>query len=99
MKARQPHRVPLASQVVAILRELHPLTGRGRYVFPGARSARGVEPKGWPPDPWTPSGAGRAMPSASGRGTGKGGDMTTFSDIKKRWLQDPEMRAEYDALE
>ena len=25
--------------------------------------------------------------------------MTTFSDIKKRWLQDPEVRAEYDALE
>jgi integrase len=29
--------VPLAPQAVAILRELHPLTGRGRYVFPGGR--------------------------------------------------------------
>ena len=25
--------------------------------------------------------------------------MTKFSDIKKRWLQDPEVRTEYDALE
>lgn len=39
MKMRQAHLVPLAAQAVAILRELHPLTGRGRYVFPGARSA------------------------------------------------------------
>jgi integrase len=30
------HIVPLARQAVAILRELHPLTGNGRYVFPGA---------------------------------------------------------------
>jgi integrase len=29
------HLVPLAPQAVAILRELHPLTGSGRYVFPG----------------------------------------------------------------
>ncbi len=29
-----PHIVPLAPQAVAILRDLHPLTGRGRYVFP-----------------------------------------------------------------
>ena len=39
MKMRAPHVVPLADQALAILRELHPLTGRGRYVFPGARSA------------------------------------------------------------
>lgn len=32
------HIVPLARQAVMILRELHPLTGRGRYVFPSARS-------------------------------------------------------------
>ena len=29
------HLVPLATQVVATLRELHALTGHGRYVFPG----------------------------------------------------------------
>ncbi len=29
-----PHLVPLAPQAVAILRELQPLTGEGRYVFP-----------------------------------------------------------------
>lgn len=40
MKMRQPHLVPLCGQAVAILRELHPLTGRGQYVFPGGRSPR-----------------------------------------------------------
>jgi len=40
MKTRQPHLVPLASQAVAILRDLHSLTGRGQYVFPGGRSPR-----------------------------------------------------------
>ena len=38
MKMRDPHLVPLSTQAVAILRELHPLTGEGRYVFPGART-------------------------------------------------------------
>ncbi|MFZ5656265.1 MAG: tyrosine-type recombinase/integrase [Pseudomonadota bacterium] len=36
-KTKQPHIVPLASQAVAILRDLQPLTGRGEYVFPSAR--------------------------------------------------------------
>ncbi|NUA26084.1 tyrosine-type recombinase/integrase [Cupriavidus basilensis] len=31
------HLVPLASQAVSILRELHALTGRGKFVFPGLR--------------------------------------------------------------
>ena len=38
-KTNTDHLVPLASQVVSILSELHALTGNGRYVFPGARSA------------------------------------------------------------
>jgi len=37
MKSRALHIVPLAVQAVAILRELQPLTGRGRYVFPSGR--------------------------------------------------------------
>ena len=40
MKMREPHLVPLSSQAVAILRDLHPLTGAGRYVFPGARDRK-----------------------------------------------------------
>jgi integrase len=40
MKLRRPHIVPLPRQAVAILRELAPLTGLGRYVFPGVRSAK-----------------------------------------------------------
>ena len=37
-KTSTPHIVPLSRQAVDILRELHPLTGRERFVFPGARS-------------------------------------------------------------
>ena len=39
MKMDAVHIVPLSTQAVAILRELHPLTGSGLYVFPGARTA------------------------------------------------------------
>lgn len=35
MKMREMHLVPLPSQAVTLLNALHPLTGRGRYVFPG----------------------------------------------------------------
>lgn len=38
MKVREAHTVPLAPQALAILRELQPLTGRGRYLFPSLRS-------------------------------------------------------------
>lgn len=34
-KTKTDHLVPLATQAAAILRELHALTGHGRYVFPG----------------------------------------------------------------
>ena len=37
MKMREPHLVPICHQAVAILREIHQLTGRGKYVFPGER--------------------------------------------------------------
>lgn len=37
-KTQIQHIVPLATQTVAILRELHPLTGRGTYVFPSVRT-------------------------------------------------------------
>ena len=33
----RPHLVPLAPQAITVLRELHPLTGSGRYVFPSVR--------------------------------------------------------------
>ena len=34
----RPHFVPLAQQAIAILKELQPLTGHGRYVFPSLRT-------------------------------------------------------------
>lgn len=38
MKARRLHVVPLADQALAILEELKPLTGEGKYCFPGLQS-------------------------------------------------------------
>lgn len=38
-KTKTDHLVPLASQSVAILRELHAKTGGGRYLFPSLRTA------------------------------------------------------------
>jgi integrase len=38
-KTNTAHVVPLADQAMAILRELHPLTGRREFVFPGVRSS------------------------------------------------------------
>ncbi|MBW2186129.1 MAG: site-specific integrase, partial [Deltaproteobacteria bacterium] len=38
MKMKEPHIVPLSKQAIAIFKEIQPLTGSGRYVFPGARS-------------------------------------------------------------
>ncbi|HRK84933.1 MAG TPA: integrase arm-type DNA-binding domain-containing protein [Alcaligenes faecalis] len=37
MKMRRPHMVPLSRQVLAILQELHVLTGTGPYLFPNRR--------------------------------------------------------------
>jgi integrase len=39
MKMGQPHIVPLPSQAISLLKELHRSTGRGKYVFPSARGA------------------------------------------------------------
>jgi len=39
-KTGTAHVVPLSTQAVAILRELHGLTGRGQYVFPSGRSPK-----------------------------------------------------------
>lgn len=36
-KYGDPHTVPLSAQAVAVLRDLHPLTGHGAKVFPGER--------------------------------------------------------------
>jgi integrase len=40
MKMREEHIVPLSGQALAVLRDLHPLTGEGRYLFPGLRTSR-----------------------------------------------------------
>ena len=39
MKMREPHLVPLSRQAIEILRDIHPLTGSGRFVFPSIRTS------------------------------------------------------------
>lgn len=39
MKMNAAHLVPLSTQAVAVLRDIHDLTGDGRFVFPGLRTA------------------------------------------------------------
>lgn len=38
MKMKSAHIVPLSTQAIALLKDLEPLTGNGRYVFPSQRS-------------------------------------------------------------
>jgi integrase len=40
MKMPAKHIVPLSRQAMSLLREIHPLTGGGSYVFPSPRSSR-----------------------------------------------------------
>jgi integrase len=40
MKMKEPHLVPLSRQAIKILTELHPLTGRGTYLFPSPRTKK-----------------------------------------------------------
>jgi integrase len=37
------HLVPLSKQAIAMLREIHPLTGHGRYIFPNSRTPSGAK--------------------------------------------------------
>ncbi len=43
-KTGTQHIVPLCNQVIQILTELQPLTGKGQYVFPSARTPNGSRP-------------------------------------------------------
>jgi integrase len=40
MKMREPHIVPLSKQTIAILKDIHPLTSWGEYVFPNEVSRK-----------------------------------------------------------
>lgn len=40
MKMDRPHRVPLARQAIAIIRDLHKITGQGEFLFPAITSVR-----------------------------------------------------------
>ncbi|MCC7082356.1 MAG: tyrosine-type recombinase/integrase [Burkholderiales bacterium] len=66
MKMREQHIVPLSTQAVEVMRELKPLTGQGRYVFPGART------NGRPMSENTVNAALRRLGYASDQMTGHG---------------------------
>lgn len=71
-KTQAPHLVPLSSQSIEILKEIQPLTGDDKYVFPGARDRNrpmsdnavrsAMRRLGWTGDEMTPHGF-RAMAS------------------------------------
>jgi len=71
-KTQAPHLVPLSRQAVEILKEIQPLTGGDKYVFPGARDRNramsdnavrsAMRRLGWTGDEMTPHGF-RAMAS------------------------------------
>jgi integrase len=71
-KTQAPHLVPLSTQSIEILREIEPLTGKDKYVFPGARDKNrpmsdnairsAMRRLGWTGDEMTPHGF-RAMAS------------------------------------
>lgn len=71
-KTQAPHLVPLSSQSIEILKEIQPMTGGDKYVFPGARDRNrpmsdnavrsAMRRLGWTGDEMTPHGF-RAMAS------------------------------------
>jgi integrase len=71
-KTQAPHLVPLSSQSIAILKDIQPLTGNDKFVFPGARDRNramsdnavrsAMRRLGWMGDEMTPHGF-RAMAS------------------------------------
>ena len=72
-RTKAPHLVPLSTQAIALLREIQPLTGNDRFVFPGARDKNramsdnavrsAMRRLGWSGDEMTPHGF-RAMASS-----------------------------------
>lgn len=72
-RTQAPHIVPLSIQAIALLQEIHPLTGEDRFVFPGARDKNramsdnavrsAMRRLGWTGEEMTPHGF-RAMASS-----------------------------------
>lgn len=104
MKMGMPHLVPLCRQVQAIIAELRPLTGRGRYLFPGMRDPR---------DPLSEAAINAAL-----RGMGYDSDVMTAHGFRsmastllneegwnRDWIErqlahaDPTVRGDYNYVE
>jgi len=83
MKMREVHIVPLATQAVATLTDLHARTGHGRYVFPGART------NGRPMSENTVNAALRRLGYAKDQMTGHGfRSMASTILNEQRWSSD-----------
>lgn len=78
-----PHLVPLPRQAVAVLRELHPLTGGGRFIFRGERH------HDRPMSDNTINAAMRAMGFAKDEVTGHGFRATARTMLHERLNFDP----------
>ena len=44
MKMKRPHVMPLSTQAIELLERMKPQIGRGRYIFPSARTTSGSRP-------------------------------------------------------
>jgi integrase len=83
MKMRDAHIVPLSTQALAILEELRPVTGAGRFLFPGERS------KDRPMSNGTVNAALRRMGYGSDEMTGHGFRTTACSILNEQgWNRD-----------
>jgi len=105
MKMKQPHLVPLSRQAVEVLRQLHQVTGGGRYLFPSIRSPKRVMSEN------TVNAALRRMGYASDEASGHGFRRTASTLLNERgfnrdWIErqlahadSDEIRAAYNAAE
>jgi integrase len=86
-KTDTPHIVPLAPQVMAILKDLHPLTGHGEWVFTNLRANNRP--------------IGRMSLTAALRFMGIGGEETTLHGFRAtaRTLLDEVLGERYDLIE
>jgi integrase len=89
MKMRRPHRVPLPRQAIAVLKELHAITGGGRLAFPSIRTVlRPISEN-------TLNGALRRLGYAQDEATAHGfrASASTFLNESGKWNPDAIERA------
>lgn len=84
MKMKRPHRVPLAPSAIALLRQLHAITGAGKFLFPSVRSAQRCMSEN------TINGALRRLGFAKDEMTGHGFRSAASSILNESGLWNPD---------